>query len=301
MKKMMAMAMTVLLASSLTLSSAYAFSDLDEGQQEAIMSLKERGIVSGFDNEHFVPRGKISYAQSVQMIVKGLGLNLDHIQFFKKPLASDSFTNVPDDAWYADAFIIANFNNMSIPRDVNPNGTITREQFANLLVSALESKGDFPMVKMFVIIKDEDQITPELQGTIQRLLLYKIAALDGEGNFNPKAELTRGEAATWLYNAIKVLEAHSHAETPQTENVSVSVEKVTDDVNKVTLSRGSKPTGGYAIDIQSITFKDRGHAVVTYVLRNPAPGEMVTQMVTEPKAVTYVASGYEVTAEPAVK
>lgn len=295
MKKLTAFSLSVLLCSSLTFGSAYAFSDLEEGQADAILALKDRGIVSGFDSEHFVPKGKISYAQSVQMIVKGLDLNLDHIRFIKQPLASDSYTNIPNDAWYADAFIIAHYHNLDIPKDINPNATITREQFGHLLVQALESKGQFPLVKMYIPIKDEDQLTVDYQGTIQRLLLYKITALDGNGNFNPKSELTRGEAANWLYNAIQVLE--KQMQQPEDDVVKVTVEKVNEDVNKVTLSRGMKPNGGYGLVIDRIEFQGGGKAIVRYTVRNPQPGMMYPQVMTEPKAVTYVSSAYNVKAE----
>lgn len=295
MKKIAALSLSILLGSSLTFGSAYAFTDLEEGQATAVLALKDRGIVSGFDNEHFVPKGKISYAQSVQMIVKGLDLNMDNLRFIKQPLASDSYSNIPNDAWYADAFIIAHYSNLDIPKDVNPNTTITREQFGNLLVKALETKGQFPLVKMYIEIKDEDQLTLDYQGTIQRLLLYKITALDGNGKFNPKSELTRGEAASWLYNAIRVLEAH--VQKPQVEEVTVSVEKVNDDVNKVTLSRGIKPNAGYGISIDSIQFQSGGQAIVKYSLQEPQPDMMYAQVMTEAKAVTYVSSNYEVKAE----
>lgn len=293
MKKIAALSLSILLGSSLTFGSAYAFTDLEEGQATAVLALKDRGIVSGFDNEHFVPKGKISYAQSVQMIVKGLDLNMDNLRFIKQPLASDSYSNIPNDAWYAEAFIIAHYSNLDIPKDVNPNATITREQFGNLLVKALETKGQFPLVKMYIPIKDEDQLTVDYQGTIQRLLLYKITALDGNGKFNPKSELTRGEAANWLYNAIRVLEAH----VQKPEEVTVSVEKVNDDVNKVTLSRGIKPNAGYGVSIDSIQFRTGGQAIVKYSLQEPLPDMMYAQVMTEAKAVTYVSSNYEVKAE----
>ena len=214
MKKIAALTLTTALVSSLTFSSAFAFTDVEEGQAAAISALQERGIVSGIDKDHFVPKGKISYAQTVQMIVKGMNLNIDTLRFIKQPLASDTYTNIPNDAWYAEAFIIAHYNGMNIPKDVNPNATITREQFGEMLVRALEKKGNFPLVKMFIPIKDEAQITPEYQGALQRLLLYKIAELDKEGMFNPKAELTRGEAAGWIYNAIRVLETHIQKPAP---------------------------------------------------------------------------------------
>ncbi|KQX69045.1 MULTISPECIES: S-layer homology domain-containing protein [unclassified Paenibacillus] len=298
MKKIAALTLTTALVSSLTFSSAFAFTDVEEGQAAAISALQDRGIVSGIDKDHFVPKGKISYAQTIQMIVKGMNLNLDTLRFIKQPLASDIFTNIPNDAWYADAFIIAHYNGMNIPKDVNPNATITREQFGEMLVRALEKKGNFPLVKMFIPIKDEAQITPEYQGALQRLLLYKIAELDKAGMFNPKADLTRGEAAGWIYNAIRVLETHIQKPTP-IEDVSVTVEKVNDDVNKVTLSRGQKPNSGYSIAIQNVRFDQNGQAVISYTLQDPKPDTMYAEVITEAKAVTYVSSAYKAVAEPA--
>ncbi|MDQ0887687.1 hypothetical protein QFZ81_002775 [Paenibacillus sp. V4I9] len=298
MKKIAALTLTTALVSSLTFSSAFAFTDVEEGQAAAISALQERGIVSGIDKDHFVPKGKISYAQTIQMIVKGMNLNMDTLRFIKQPLASDTFTNIPNDAWYAEAFIIAHYNGMNIPKDVNPNATITREQFGEMLVRALEKKGNFPLVKMFIPIKDEDQITPEYQGALQRLLLYKIAVLDNNGKFNPKAELTRGEAAGWIFNAIRVLETHIQKPAP-IEEVSVTVEKVTDDVNKVTLSRGQKPNSGYSIAIQNVRFDQNGQAVISYTLQDPKPDTMYADVITEAKAVTYVSSAYKAVAEPA--
>ncbi|SDN72454.1 S-layer homology domain-containing protein [Paenibacillus sp. yr247] len=299
MNKIAALTLTSLLFSSLTFGTAFAFSDLDEGQSEAVLALKDRGVVSGIDNEHFVPKGKISYAQSVQMIVKGLNLNLDLMKFKKQPLASDSYTTIPNDAWYADAFIIAHYHGLEIPKDVNPNATITREQFGDLLVRALEKKGNFPLVKMFIAIKDEDQITIDYQGTLQRLLLYKIAQLDKDSKFNPKSKLTRGEAANWVYQAVRVLEAHTQKPPAPVEEVAVTVEKVNDDVNKVTLSRGDKPDPGYSIEINGIQFSQDGQAVITYTLHDPKPDMMYAQVITEANAVTYISSNYKAIAEPA--
>ncbi|MDD9268033.1 S-layer homology domain-containing protein [Paenibacillus sp. GCM10023248] len=298
MKKLAALTLTSLLVSALTISPAFAFTDLEEGQSEAVLALKDRGVVSGIDNEHYVPRGKISYAQSVQMIVNGLKLNMDTIRFIKEPLASDTYTNIPNDAWYANAFIIAHYNGLEIPKDVNPNAAITREQFGDLLVRAMETKGNFPLIKMYIMIKDEDQININYQGALQRLLLYKITQLDKDGNFNPKTELTRGEAAGWVYQAIRFVEAHAQNEAPAA-NVTVNVEKVNEEVNKVTLSK-EMPHPGYGLTITGIEFQGNGQAVVHYTVQQPNPDMMYPQVITEAKAETFVSSKYQVIAEPAI-
>jgi hypothetical protein len=68
--------------------------------------------------------------------------------------------------------------------------------------------GNYPLFKMYITIKDEADITPEYQGTIQRALLYKLTELDKDGSFNPQAVMTRADAAVLVYNAVKFAEAH---------------------------------------------------------------------------------------------
>jgi hypothetical protein len=200
------------------------------------------------------------------MIVKGLDLNIDYMRFAKQPAASDIYSNIPNNAWYANAFIIAHYNGLKISKDINPNSTITREQFGDLLVRALEKKG--------------------------------IAELDSNGKFDPKTELTRGEAASWVYNGVRVLADHTNK--PATEKqVTITIQKVNDDVNKVTLSRGEKPNSGYGIEINNVQFGKDGQAVITYTLIDPKPDMMYADVITEPKASTYVSSQFKAIVEPA--
>lgn len=297
MKKTAVVLSTAVLASSLFVGTAFAFTDVDDSQSAVVKELTDRGIVSGMDSEHFAPKGTVSYAQGVQLIVKTFGHNLDLLRFMKMPAASDFYPNIQNDSWYADSFVRAHFNGVDIPKDVNPNAVMTREQFAHMLDGALGRKANLPMVKINVEIKDGDQITPELQGSIQRLVHYNVVALDKDGKFSPKSELKRGEAAAWIYNAIKVLE---QAKKPvQSEKIELSVEKVNDEVNKVTLSRGEKPNAGYAIAIDNVSFGQDGRAVIRYTLQDPKPDEMYADMITVPKAVTYISSKYEAVLEPA--
>ncbi|MCP3775146.1 protease complex subunit PrcB family protein [Paenibacillus sp. MZ04-78.2] len=300
MKKTVAFLSAAALFGSLAAGSASAFNDLSADQKEPIMALKQRGIVSGVDGEHFVPMGKASYAQTVHMLVKGLNLNIDAMRFIKKPEASDYYTNVPDDAWYAESFVIAQLNDLPIPKDVDPNGTITREQYADLLIHAIDTKGMYPVVNMLVVFADQDEIDPKASGSVQRMVLHKLIKLGEDAKFYPRRELTRGEAAVWLHGAIKFVESHANAPKPAPqEDIQVTVEKVNDDVNKVVLTRGEKPTGGYGITISGIRFEAGGRAVITYTLSDPKPDSMNTQAITEPTAETYVSSKYKPVAEPA--
>lgn len=187
------------------------FTDLGPVQgKEQIESLHERGLIKGVSDSQFKPGALISAAEGIQLISGGLQLSLAAIDFIKAPQASDIFTRVPDNAWYAEAFINAHYNGVDIPADIDPKQTLTKEQFTALLVQGMEKAGNLPMLNIKPAgISDEDQLTITYQGAIQRALVYKITALDADGAFHPKSELIRAEAAVMLYNALEYLKAHS--------------------------------------------------------------------------------------------
>ncbi|MFZ5652354.1 MAG: stalk domain-containing protein [Bacillota bacterium] len=66
--------------------------------------------------------------------------------------------------------------------------------------------------------------------------------------------------------------------------------KISEDGKRITLYWGEKPTGGYAIYIESLTVEG-GLLKVVYRLRSPGPGEAVTQAITYPKAAADLPEG----------
>lgn len=81
---------------------------------------------------------------------------------------------------------------------------------------------------------------------------------------------------------------------PQQEEVTMTVTKVNDDINKVELSWGEKGNSGYSITIDSIIFDhDEKQATIYYTLHYPDPDKMYLTVITEPKADTYISAEYE--------
>ncbi|MEK4879243.1 MULTISPECIES: S-layer homology domain-containing protein [Paenibacillus] len=183
------------------------FKDIDNiNGKEKIISLKNQGLIKGVSESQFLPGSKVTTAQGIQFISGGLQLSLAAIDFNKAPVASGLFTKVKDKAWYAEAFINAYYNQVKLPKDIDPSLIMTKEQFTNYLVQAIEGVGNLPMINIVPVdIADEASLTPAYQGSIQRSLKYKINSLDANGKFNPKSELTRAEAAIMLYNALEFL------------------------------------------------------------------------------------------------
>jgi hypothetical protein len=183
------------------------FKDIDNTSgKEKIISLKNQGLIKGISDSQFLPSSTVTTAQGIQFISGGLQLSLAAVDFNKAPVASGLFTNVKDKTWYAEAFINAYYNNVKLPKDIDPSKMITKEEFTNFLVQAVETVGNLPMINLVPAdIADEAALNPSYQGSIQRSLTYKINNLDADGKFNPKSELTRADAAIMLYNALEFL------------------------------------------------------------------------------------------------
>src|SRR4030095_1102276 len=143
-------------ATALTLSFAgqsYAaitpFSDLTNvAAKDKIIALQEQGLVQGISGELFAPNDTITAAQGIQLIVKTVNLNLDLVRFLVEPKATDYFKNADNDAWYANALIIASVNGVELPADLDPNKKWTREEFTHQLISAIEAHSNLPKIKL---------------------------------------------------------------------------------------------------------------------------------------------------------
>lgn len=272
--------------------SAVGFDDLkDEAGKDKIEALKEKGLLQGISDRKFGPKKQLTNAEGIALIVKGLGLNIDNIRFIKAPLASDYYTKVPDKAWYAGAFVIAQYKGLEVPQDIDPGKMMTREQFANYLYKALITKIDLVTTEQFIVLKDDKDVDSNYMNAIQKLLIIQVASLDKNEKFYPKKVITRYEAAVMLANTIEYLDNQQVSE-PTSDIVTLNVNKVDSEVNKITISRGKKPTGGYSIAIDRIDFSG-DQAIIYYSTQNPAPGTIVTQAITEPKAVTFISTKYK--------
>lgn len=210
-KKTIALSAALLLSASL-MGQAFAassFKDIANVQSKVqIEALHKLGIVKGVTSTEFHPEESLTAAQGISLIVQTMQLSLAAIDFNKAPTADGFYTNVNNDAWYAESFVIAHYNGLDIPADIDPQKPLTREEFTHYLVQALELTGQYPLIKMYVVIADEEAITVPYQGTIQRGLLYKLVSLDSEGKFNPQQIVNRGDAAAILYEAHSFVEAH---------------------------------------------------------------------------------------------
>jgi hypothetical protein len=202
--------LTVTLAGQ-SFAAAKQFTDLSNtAAREKILVLQENGYVKGVGNDLFAPNETITAAQGIQLIVNAFNLNLDLVKFIKEPKATDYYVKADNNAWYAEALIIAAVNGLKAPGDLDPNQKWTREEFTHNLIITLEAHKKLPMIKIIpAVIVDQDQISSGYEGSVQRALTYKITKLDDRGKFNPKSQISRAEAAEQIYDTLEYIKAHS--------------------------------------------------------------------------------------------
>ena len=298
MRKIFVSLLAVIAALALAQSSM-AFSDIGESPlQMKIRALKDAGVVRGEAEGVFNPHGKLNYASGVTIIVKGLDLSLAKFLFIKEPKAADFYTNVADGTWYSEAFVIAQVNGLDIPADVDPERIMTREQFAYHLFRAIEATGEYAYILPYILIEDEAEVDPGYMSAIQTLLIANIVSLDEKGRFNSKAEITRAEAAEWIYNARdfvrRMAEMENQPPVPDAGpfyDFSLDIQPVNENVNAVTVS-AEAPHPGYGIRITRIEFIGNDAVIHTEAVW-PDPDGIYPQVITRVSAVTYIGAEYK--------
>jgi preprotein translocase subunit Sec61beta len=81
-----------------------------------------------------------------------------------------------------------------------------------------------------VEFKDLGNVSPEYAASIQRALSYGIVKLDANGKFNPKAIITRADAAAEVRNAQSYLKSHS---TPINQGSTLTAEQAVQLIKQV--------------------------------------------------------------------
>lgn len=293
-KKISFVASLILMMALVFSSAVLAFQDLPEGSEGAkILNLRDAGIIQGINHSKFAPNDKLTVAQAVQMIVKGFDLSIDST-LDNNLTASDLFDHISDHAWYADAFIIAQLNGIDLPRNVQPEEDITREAFVHYLFQAMVSKADLAFIEIYILFEDEDEVTETYMNSVQKMLIANIASLDEERRFYPKQTITRAEAAVMLHDAIDYVKKYA-MDQPLNDGVNMNIEEIDDEILKVTLDWGEQANPGYRISIDRIEFDNLNKtAIINYSLHYPDPDKFYPQVITNPTAITYISSGYEV-------
>lgn len=276
-------------------ASASAFSDIKGHAAETkINALHQEGIINGVTSDKFAPKSKLTVAQGVQLMVSGLKLSP---QPSSGKQAGDYFDKVKTAAWYAPAFLAAKESGLSLDRSIDPNAEMSRVQFAQLLLQALQSKGDFAYTERYAEITDGSKLSAPEMNSLQILINTGLVTLEKNNIFRPNEAVTRAEAAVWIYDAAKfvkevIMMDEDDSAPANTYEAAVKLDKAAAGVNKATITVSNLPNPGYGLAIERIEFGAGKTAVIYFRVTPPAPGSMNPQVISAGSAVTYLPEGY---------
>jgi len=177
------------------------FADLSgaEWARAKVMSLKDRGIVSG-DGENFYPNNNVTRAEFTKMIVDALGISEQ---------AELAFDDVESGAWY-ESYIKRGVGASVIYGDGTsfyPNDNIKRQDIAAICYRALKYKG-FNLVDTgyAMSFNDTGTISDYAKESVQILYQYGIINGNELNEFLPVNNATRAEAAVIIWGILSGIE-----------------------------------------------------------------------------------------------
>jgi len=177
-----------------------AFNDIAgvEWAKEAILTLNEKGIISGYGNGTFAPDANIKREEFLKLVVSAFYPDEESAQI--------SFDDVSADAWYYDYVGIG--VNKGIIKGISENlfgsgMNITRQDMAVILYNVGQSKITAnDNVNMFA---DDEEISDYAKESVYALRDAGVINGVSETEFAPQNNATRAETAVMLYRFMKLL------------------------------------------------------------------------------------------------
>lgn len=174
-------------------NSTIPFTDItDHWAKDYIIAAHSRGFVNGYGDSTYLPDSNITRAEFTALICRAFGI--------VSAKYDDSFADVADTDWFA-GYVSAALSEGIVFKDINfrPNDTITREEMCKIISSAMQISGyavDNASSDLDFI--DASDISDWAAEYVRFAVHHGIMTGHSDGNFAPKANATRAEAATVL-------------------------------------------------------------------------------------------------------
>ncbi|MCI9118268.1 MAG: hypothetical protein HFF32_01225 [Flavonifractor sp.] len=183
-------------------TSSGTFADVGANYSWAAASvdyLYRAGVVTGTDATHFAPAQNITRGDFVLMLYRAFGL---------QNAGTASFTDVPQDSYYAQAIAAAKAMGIATGGGggtFNPTSPLTRQDAMLLIQRTINATGgslrDGAEASLSTFA-DRGNVAPYAQGAVSALVQAGIIKGDNAGRLNPTGSLSRAEMATILHRVL---------------------------------------------------------------------------------------------------
>ncbi|MCI3927654.1 bacterial Ig-like domain-containing protein [Paenibacillus sp. TRM 82003] len=165
--------------------------------KHAIDVLASKGVIRGVSHDAFAPGAEVTRADFALLLVRALDLAAD-------VEAGSAFSDVPHDAYYADAVAVAHALGLVNGRtdgSFDPGASISRQEMFVIAARALRAAG---------LLEDASAAEADRFADVEAIASYAIVDLaalaaaglakgDEASNVRPNASTSRAEAAVFLY------------------------------------------------------------------------------------------------------
>ncbi len=197
-RKLLALFLTLSMALSLSAAALAAessdtFSDVGENSwyAGAVAYVSGKGYMNGYADGSFAPGTTVTYAQLYQTLYQIQG---------SPSTESSTFTDVPENSWYADAAAWAQSAGLAEGKAFNGSSGVTRESLAKILVDYAGYVGRSVKGGSLEDVADSDEIDAALTAAVASALGTGLMSGYAGGSFRPGETLTRAQLAQILQN-----------------------------------------------------------------------------------------------------
>ncbi|MEK4371643.1 InlB B-repeat-containing protein [Paenibacillus sp. FSL R5-0473] len=182
---------------------------------DAVVHVQEKGIFSGTNASSFSPKGTMTRAMYVTALGRMAGVDAG-------AYSTSSFADVQAGSWYApyvEWAVKKGITDGTGDRKYSPDATVSREQMATMTLRYFESEQIPYQTENPVTTEPGDlgDVSPWAADAVIKLWQAGVFTGDEKGNFNPRAQATRAEAAVLFMRNNAVVEAwNNQNQTPVT-------------------------------------------------------------------------------------
>ena len=179
----------------------YAYSDVKENDwfYSYVMTLSEKGVVSGNGNGEFAPNDNVTREQFLKMLLEAVGTEYVNVE--------NTFADVDNSAWYAK--YVLNAKKIGIVNGVSDvefgiGENITRQDMAVMINRVIEKFNIAVEEKATESFVDSAKVSDYARDSVRKM--KNIGLIQGYNNeFRPMDNLTRAEAVKVIYELLNFI------------------------------------------------------------------------------------------------
>lgn len=247
------------------------FTDIHEHWAKSdIQAVCKSGLMSGMGVNQlglkvFSPDSSVSQAQLASVLQRTFQLDYGQLRFIKQPLVSDYYSDVNNDAWYANAAMLCAINKIfDDGNNFKPNQNVTRIEIAQAVQRCFNAKKiDIPMILLMPVYQDMQGLSQEQTNAL--VFVNNTGIMKGDGqNFRPLEGVKRAELARILNRCTELLELNTEVSKKVDESYNGKTLNLQAGDTFV-LSLDSNPTTGYTWNLDDswnekmLTLVDQGY------------------------------------------